>query len=137
MRKIKKTWSFSHQSFLLPSFWQIVYGNSLQYLQSFTVKSPTRVNLRNVINKLQIKSHRMQKYNHWRCSVRKGILRNFTKFTGKYLCYRIYFHKVAGLRPATSLNKWLSHKCFPVNFARFLRTPFLENTSGWLLLCMT
>ena len=23
---------------------------------------------------------------------------------------------------------------FPVNFAKFLRTPFLQNTSGWLLL---
>ena len=28
----------------------------------------------------------------------------------------------------------LWHKCFPVNFAKFLRTPFLQNTSGWLLL---
>ena len=26
------------------------------------------------------------------------------------------------------------HSCFPVNFAKFLRTPFLEKTSGRLLL---
>ena len=44
------------------------------------------------------------------------------------------FNKVAGLRPATLLQKRLWHKCFPVNFAKFLRTPFLQNTSGWLLL---
>ena len=32
------------------------------------------------------------------------------------------------------LQAWLWHSCFPVNFAKFLRTPFLQNTSGWLLL---
>ena len=32
------------------------------------------------------------------------------------------------------LKKRLWHRCFPVNFARFLRTPFLQNTSGRLLL---
>ena len=37
-------------------------------------------------------------------------------------------------RPATLLRKRLWHKCFPVNFAKFLRTPFLQNTSGRLLL---
>ena len=37
-------------------------------------------------------------------------------------------------RPATLLKKRLWHRCFPVNFAKFLRTPFLQNTSGRLLL---
>ena len=36
--------------------------------------------------------------------------------------------------PATLLKKRLWHRCAPVNFAKFLRTPFLQNTSGWLLL---
>ena len=36
---------------------------------------------------------------HWRCSVGKGVVRNFTKFTGKHLCQSLYFNKVAGLRP--------------------------------------
>ena len=44
------------------------------------------------------------------------------------------FNKNAGLRPATLSKKRLWHKCFPVNFAKFLRTPFLQNTSGWLVL---
>ena len=69
-----------------------------------------------------------------RCSVRKGVLRNFAKFTGKYLCQSLFFNKVAGLRPATLLKKRLCRSCFPVNFSKFLRTPFLENTSGRLLL---
>ena len=69
-----------------------------------------------------------------RCSVRKGVLRNFAKFTGKYLCQSLFFNKVASLRPATLLKKRLCRSCFPVNFSKFLRTPFLENTSGRLLL---
>ena len=66
--------------------------------------------------------------------MKKGVLRNFTKFTGKHLCQSLLFNKVAGLRPATLLKKRLWHRCFPVNFAKFLRTPFLQNTSGRLLL---
>ena len=29
----------------------------------------------------------------------KGVLRNFAKFTRKHLCQRLFFNKVAGLRP--------------------------------------
>ena len=38
------------------------------------------------------------------------------------------------VQPATLLKKRLWHRCFPVNFAKILRTPFLQNTSGRLLL---
>ena len=38
--------------------------------------------------------------------------------------------QASGLRPATLLEKRLWHSCFPVNFAKLLRTPFLQNTSG-------
>ena len=31
------------------------------------------------------------------CSVRKGVLRNFAKFTGKHLCQSRFFNKVVGL----------------------------------------
>ena len=70
---------------------------------------------------------------HQRCSIR-GVIRNFTKFTRKHLCQSLFFNKVAGLRPATLLKKRLWRRYFPVNFAKFLRTSFLQNTSGRLLL---
>ena len=38
---------------------------------------------------------------------KKGVLRNFTKSTGKHLCQSLFFNKVAGLRPATSNNTFL------------------------------
>ena len=53
---------------------------------------------------------------------KKGIITCFVKFTGH--------------RPATLLKKRLWHSCFPVNFAKFFRTPFFKNTSGgclWIL----
>ena len=45
----------------------------------------------------------------------KDVLRNFTKLTGKHLCQSLFFDHV------TDSVKGF----FPVNFAKFLRTPFL------------
>ena len=49
---------------------------------------------------------------HQSCSIRKGVLKIFAKVTGKHLC----------------------HWCFAVNFAKFSRIGFLQNTFGQLLL---
>ena len=57
--------------------------------------------------------------------MKKGALVNFTKFTGKHLCQGLYFNEV---------KKELRHRCFPVNFVKFLRTPYLQSTSEQLLL---
>ena len=64
---------------------------------------------------------------HRRYSINKGVHINFTKVTGKYQCQCIFFNKFL-------VKKGLCHSCFPVNVVKFLRTPFLENTSGRLLL---
>ena len=71
---------------------------------------------------------------HRRCSVRKGVLRNFTKFTGN-TCARVSF-SIKLQDPATLLKKRVWYRCFPANFAKFLRTTFLQNTSGRLLLSL-
>ena len=78
--------------------------------------------------------HLPDRSSHQRCSIKKGILRNSPKVTSKHLCQILFFNKVAGLRPATLLQKRLWRRCFPVIFVKFLRTYFLHNTSGWLLL---
>ena len=46
----------------------------------------------------------------------------------------LFFNKFAGLRSATLLKKRLWYRCFLVNSAKFLRTPFLQNSSRRLLL---
>ena len=45
-----------------------------------------------------------------------------------------FFDKVAAIRPAILLKRRLWHRCFPVNFARFVRTPFFREQFWWLLL---
>ena len=67
----------------------------------------------------------MYRSSHQRCFVKKVLLKNFSKFTGKHLSQSLYFNKVARRRPATLLKKRLWHRCFPVNFAKSLRTPSL------------
>ena len=61
---------------------------------------------------------------------KKGVLRNFATFTRKRLCQSLFLNKVAGMRPATLLKERLWHRCFPVNFTKFLKTLFLQNTCG-------
>ena len=67
---------------------------------------------------------------------KKGVLRNFAKFTEKHLCQSLFFNKVADLRSAALLKKRLWHRCFPVNFEKFLRTPFIIEHLRWLLLSL-
>ena len=38
---------------------------------------------------------------HQRCPIKKGILKNFAKFTGKHQWQSLFLNKVAGLRPVT------------------------------------
>ena len=69
---------------------------------------------------------------HRRCSVRKGVSRNFTKFTGKHPYQSLFFNKVTGLRPLLHPDNCLNlihicifvqpdvHKCIFIN-------PFLLN----------
>ena len=47
------------------------------------------------------------------------------------------FNKVAVLRPANLLKNRLWYRYFPVNFAKFLRTPSFTEHLRWLLrLCL-
>ena len=54
-----------------------------------------------------------------RYSIKKAALKNFKIFIGKHLC-------LSHLR--------LQHRCFPVNIAKFLKTPVLKSICKWLLL---
>ena len=69
---------------------------------------------------------------HWKCFISSEkilelweILQNSQENT----CDRVSFLRrlqtwVLQLRPATLLEKRFWHRCFPANFAKFLRTPF-------------
>ena len=103
------------------------------YFFNFLLRKCMATPLTSTGQKTSFKIARPLRSSHRRCSVRKCVLRNFAKLTGKNLCQSFFFKKVAGLRPSTLLKRD-PDKCFPVNFAKFLRTLFLKNTSGQLLL---
>ena len=55
---------------------------------------------------------------------KKVFLTNFAKFSGKKLPEGPFFNNPAGPRTATLLEKIAWYRCFPLNFAKLLRTPF-------------
>ena len=61
---------------------------------------------------------------------KKYVLKNFPKFTGKHLCPRLVFDKVAGLSPATWLKKDSSTGVFLWILWNFQEQLFLQNNSG-------
>ena len=69
---------------------------------SFTIKIPGEIldddvrilrYMRATLNFLEVTVQKQPS----ECSIRKSALRNFTKFTGKHLCQRLFLNKVAGL----------------------------------------
>ena len=46
----------------------------------------------------RVRSSRLEEF------YKKGVLRYSTKFTGKHLCWGLFYNKAAGWRPVTSLN---------------------------------
>ena len=54
---------------------------------------------------------------------KKGILRNFAKFTGNHLCQSLYFNKIADLRPAT-LDSGTLAQVFSCEFCKIFKNNF-------------
>ena len=54
---------------------------------------------------------------------KKDGLRNFSKFARKHLCQSLFFNKVAG-QACNFFKKETLATVFPVNFVKFLRTPY-------------
>ena len=59
-----------------------------------------------------------------RCSVKQVFLKISKNLQENICVKRAFFSKVAAT-PATLLEKRVWHRFFPVNFAKFLRTPVL------------
>ena len=61
-------------------------------------------------------------------------MKNFAEFTRKNLCWNLFFDNVKRCRSATSLKARLQRRVLQVNFAKFSRAAFLQNTTGRPLL---
>ena len=103
---------------------------SLSYLRIFSPKYGSLdmavINARMIVEKLKTFSYTRVFFSdikHSRSSrpevfCEKGVFNNFGKFTGRHQCQSLFF--------------W--HRCFPVNFVKFLRTPFCIEHLWWLFL---
>ena len=121
----------------LKKVWELVLEREIKTRNSFlrlthpfceAIKDTgTLVSVLNILPKLKIETF------FQRCSAKKMFL-EISQNSQENTCARVFFKKIAGLRPATLLKKRLWHRCFPVNFAKFLRTPFLTEHFRWLLL---
>ena len=58
---------------------------------------------------------------------KNGVLRNFTKFTGKHMCQSLFFNKGAGLRPRTLSKRDSGTGVFLWFFAKLRNTYFTEH----------
>ena len=80
-----------------------------------------------------ISSHRRCRSSHQRHSIRKGVLKNFANFTGKYLHWSL-FYEVASLQPASLLKRdsntsafgWSLRNFLIIYFAKYLQTTASE-----------
>ena len=56
--------------------------------------------------------------------MKNGVLKNFSKFTGKHLCQSLFFNKTTCLRPATLYKKRLV-QVFSCGFCKIFKNNFL------------
>ena len=79
---------------------KIIYQDYNSSFKELLRKDETKIN-KNVLIECQkqksicILKDLIDRSSHWKCSVRKSVLGNFTKFTGKHLCQNLFFNKVA------------------------------------------
>ena len=65
------------------------------------------------------------------CSIEKAVLENFAKVTGKHLYRSLFYNKVVGLHSATLLKNRLRHRCFHVDFTKFIFVRASASGSLW------
>ena len=65
--------------------------------------------------------------------LRKGVLKICSKFTGEHPCHSVISIKLL----CKFIEIILRHGCSPANLLHVFRMTFPENTSDWMLLCLT
>ena len=70
---------------------------------------------------------------HRRCSIRKGVFRNFVKLIGKHLCQSLFFNKVAGCNfvKKETLAQVFSYEFCEISWNTFLTEHLWVTASEW------
>ena len=61
---------------------------------------------------------------HWRCSIKKAVLKNLSRFTGKHL-FEFLFNKVAGLQVCSFIKKNPTH-VLPYEYCEIFRNIYFK-----------
>ena len=61
---------------------------------------------------------------------KKRCFKKFYKFHRKTIVLKSIFNRVAYLQGCSFIKKRLQHRCFPVEFTQFLRTPNLKSANA-------
>ena len=74
--------------------------------------------------------------NHLQMFSKIGVLKNLTMFTGKHLCWSLFFNKVADHNHATLLKNRLQHRCFFCDYCDLFKNSFCIEHLKWLFLAV-
>ena len=67
-------------------------------------------------------NHILDRSSHRRCSLRKYVLRNFAKFTGKHLCQGLF---ISGPKACNFIKKDTLTQVFSCEFCKIFKNTFL------------
>ena len=77
-----------------------------------------------VFSMMRLDGYSWLKRSYWRCSVKKGVFKNFANFTVKHMCWSFILIKLRAFRPATLLKRDSNTNIFVWNFQNFLEHLF-------------
>ena len=114
------------------SWWHSDFRNELVWIKRHE-KHITRRSIINVVTIVKVCVHVINTemteagagYVQW-----KKVFWIVSQNSQKNTCASLFFNEVGSSRPAILLKKRLWHRCFPVNFVKTLRTPFLQKPPG-------
>ena len=81
-------------NFFLEHLWRAVSVNRFSFSTFFAPRSLMKLN-----------GLRLYRISHWRCSMKRAVLKNFAIFRGKHLCTSLFLKKLQAWRPATLLKR--------------------------------
>ena len=104
----------------------------IKKFQAYVIKGyvSKKIVIRTLSLRKQRSSHRSS---YHRYSIKKLFLKDLQHLR-KTPVLESLFNKFAGLKTCNFIKKRLQQRCFPVNIAKFLRTPSLNNMCKWLVL---
>ena len=79
-----------------PNYLNWVFLIRILFIRNIGVKQAKKKNGLGIMIRLTFKNS-FHRSSHKMCSVKEGVLKKFTKFTGKQLCQSLFLNKVAGL----------------------------------------